>query len=253
MDPDHPALDQYIIEQTGKANPKICFLATASGESNRYIVKFYAGFTALGCRPTHLSLFRPSTADLASVIMAQDVIYVGGGNTKSMLALWRAWGLDEILHEAWYKGVVMAGLSAGAICWFEQGVTDSIPDQLNALSCLGFLSGSCCPHYDGQPERRPAYHRLMREDKILPGYGIDDSAALHFIGDELKCLVSARPEAKAYRVAKISGEIQEETIAPCCRLSEASSADIPSSNVSSAEASSTEASSCASEKQADGR
>jgi peptidase E len=146
--------------------------------------------------------------------MAQDIIYVGGGNTKSMLALWREWGLDEILHEAWYKGIVLAGLSAGAICWFEQGVTDSIPGQLNPLPCLGFLSGSCCPHYDGQTERRPAYHHLMNEGKITPGYGIDESAALHFIGDELNCVVSANSEAKAYRVAKISGEIREETIMP---------------------------------------
>ncbi len=237
MNSDTPTLDRYIIDQTGKSNPNICFLSTASGESNRYIVKFYTTFTELGCHPTHLSVFHPHTADLASVIMAQDIIYVGGGNTKSMLALWHEWELDEILHEAWYKGIVMAGLSAGAICWFEQGVTDSIPGQLSALPCLGFLSGSCCPHYDGQPERRPAYHRLMREGKILPGYGIDDSAALHFIGDELKCVVIARPEAKAYRVAKISGEIQEETIAPCCRLPQASS---------------TEASSCALEKQVDG-
>ncbi len=214
MNPDHPTLDQYIIEQTDKSNPKICFLPTAGGESNRYIVKFYKAFTELGCHPTHLSLFRPHTADLASVIMAQDIIYVGGGNTKSMLALWREWELDEILHEAWYKGIVLAGLSAGAICWFEQGVTDSIPGQLTPLPCLGFLSGSCCPHYDGQAERRPAYHRLMNEGKITPGYGIDESAALHFTGDELNCVVSARPEARAYRVAKISGEIREETIMP---------------------------------------
>ncbi len=215
LDPDHPTLDQYIIDQTGKQNPRICFLPTAGGESDRYIVKFYTVFTELGCHPTHLSLFRPRTADLASLIMDQDIIYVGGGNTKSMLALWREWELDEILHEAWYKGIVLAGLSAGAICWFEQGVTDSIPGQLNSLPCLGFLSGSCCPHYDGQAERRPAYHRLMTKDKILPGYGVDESAALHFIGDDLKCVVSAHPEAKAYRVAKISGEIKEEVIAPC--------------------------------------
>lgn len=212
MEPDNSALDRYVLEQTGKPRPAVCFLPTAGGDPADYVVKFYAAFTKLDCRPSHLSLFRPPTADLQSFILEKDVIYVGGGNTRSMLALWREWGLDEILREAWNRGVVLAGLSAGAICWFEQGVTDSVPGPLGPLPCLGLLPGSCCPHYDGETERRPAYHRLLSQDEILPGFGVDDGAALHFVGRELKGVVSSRPSARAYAVEKVSGEVSERPL-----------------------------------------
>jgi peptidase E len=130
-----------------------------------------------------------------------------------MLALWREWGLDEILKRAWQQGVVLAGLSAGAICWFEQGVTDSVPGELGALDCLGLLPGSCCPHYDGEAERRPAYHRLVAEGTILPGFGIDDGAALHFVDQELKCIISSRPDARAYAVTKSEDGVSEGALA----------------------------------------
>jgi dipeptidase E len=212
MEPDNLALDRYILEQTGKPRPAVCFLPTASGDADGYIVNFYSAFTQLECQPAHLSLFRPPSADLASFVLAQDVVYVGGGNTRSMLALWREWGLDGILREAWQRGVVLAGLSAGAICWFEQGVTDSVPGRLGPLACLGLLPGSCCPHYDGEEERRPAYQRLVSRGEILPGYGLDDGAALHFAGDELRRAVGSRPEARAFAVERVPDGIEERAL-----------------------------------------
>jgi peptidase E len=212
MEPDNLALDRYILEQTNKPSPSVCFLPTASGDADGYIVKFYSAFAKLDCRPLHLSLFRSPTADLESFVLEQDIIYVGGGNTRSMLALWREWRLDEILRQAWHQGIILAGLSAGAICWFEQGLTDSVPGRLETLDCLGFLPGSCCPHYDGEKERRPAYHRLLLHGKILPGFGIDDGAALHFTNRESKQVVTSRLGAKAYFVDTISAEVKEQPL-----------------------------------------
>ncbi|MBL8166023.1 MAG: peptidase E, partial [Anaerolineae bacterium] len=162
MEPANPALDRYVIEQTGVARPKVCFLSQASGEARDYIINFYKAFTDLDCRPSYLSLFAPHTADVRGFLLDQQVIYVGGGNTKSMLALWREWGLDGILRDAAANGTILAGLSAGAICWFEYGITDSIPGTLTPLPCLGFLPGSCSPHYDGEALRRPEYQRMIR-------------------------------------------------------------------------------------------
>jgi peptidase E len=212
MEPGNPAMDRYIRDQSGKAHPKVCFLPTAGGESPEYIIRFYEAFTALECHPSHLSFFSLPTADLASFLLEKDIIYVGGGNTKSMLALWREWRLDEILRQAWEAGVVLAGLSAGAICWFEQGVTDSVPGQFGPLDCLGYLEGSCCPHYDAETERRPAYHRLLRTGAIEPGYALDDGAALHFIGESLHRVVTSRPEAQAHAVKVVAGDIREQSL-----------------------------------------
>lgn len=209
MEPENPLLDRYILELASQEKPRICLVPTASGDAERYLVSFYDCFCALPCRPAYLSLFKPPTADLRAFIMEQDILYVGGGNTKNLLALWREWDLPAILREAWEQGKVLAGVSAGAICWFEQGVTDSIPGTLTALDCLGFLPGSCCPHYDGEPGRRPAYHRLLTEDRIGAGYACDDGAALHFVGDRLERIVASRPNARAYRVEKTADGVQE--------------------------------------------
>ncbi len=212
LDPENLVLDRYICEQTGKTRPKVCFLPQASGESERYIINFYAAFTRLGAEPSYLSLFRPPTADIASFLLEKDVLYVGGGNTKSMLALWREWGLDAIARQAWEQGIVLAGLSAGAICWFEQGSTDAIPGRLSALGGLGLLPGSCCPHYNGEAERRPSYHRLIAAGEILPGYGVDEGAALHFVDDNLSRVVTSHPDVTAYYVEKVGDEVQERAL-----------------------------------------
>lgn len=212
MEPENPTIDLYILEQAQHSKPKVCFLPTASGDSNRYVVNFYAAFSQLDCHLSHLALFK-RTPDIRSYLLDQDVIYVGGGNTKSMLALWKEWDIIDVLREAWDKGVVLTGISAGAICWFQQGITDSFAGNLQTLDCLGFLTGSCCPHYDGEAERRPAYHELLLGGKILPGYAIDDGAALHFAGEELHRIVASRPKAHAYRVQLVNDRVEEQTLA----------------------------------------
>jgi len=191
---------RYTLGLTGRDRPRVCYVPTASGEARDAIIAFYAACVLLKYEPSHLSLFTPPTADLRGYILGHDLILVGGGNTKSMLALWREWGLDGIFREAWRAGVVLAGWSAGSICWFEAGTTDSIPGPLTPLPCLGFLPGSNSPHYDGEPERRPTYHHLLREGRIAPGYAADDGVGLSFVGERLERVVSARPGATAYRL-----------------------------------------------------
>ncbi len=140
-----PGLDEYLLQQARVPRPTVCFVGAASGDADSYLAKFYAAFSRYECRPCHLPLFR-RTPDLSAYVRAQDVIFVGGGNTRSMLAVWREWGLPELLREAYETGTVLAGISAGTICWFEQGVTDSAASEFEALQCLGLISGSCCPH-----------------------------------------------------------------------------------------------------------
>lgn len=213
MEPENLALDEYVIRQCGKTMPKICFLAQASGESLEYTLNFYRAFSRLGCRPTHLSLFASPPEDARGILLAQDVIYVGGGNTKSMLALWEAWGVSAILREAYDRGIVLAGISAGANCWFEQCITDSIAPQPDVLTCLGFLPGSFCPHYDGEAMRRPAFRRLLAEGRVRPGYAADDGAAFHFIDGVLHQVVASRSAARGWRLWKDEHEeVHEEEL-----------------------------------------
>jgi peptidase E len=211
MEPENPTLDKYVLAQSPSPSPSVLFIPTASGDADPYVLRFYTAFSELSCRPSHLSLFGRAP-DLRETLLSQDVIYVGGGNTKSMLGVWREWGLPEILREAWSSGVILAGISAGAICWFEQGLTDSFDGDLRPLQCLGFLSGSCCPHYDGEAARRPTYHELVGRGDLLPGFAIDDGVALHFIGDDLHRVVTSRPRVNAYRVRMANGAVQEEPV-----------------------------------------
>jgi peptidase E len=200
-EPENPRLELYALSQTRKSNPSVCFLPTATGDASPYIAKFYTSFVKLHCRPTHISLFE-RTPKLKEILLAQDLIYVGGGNTKSMLAVWREWQLPKILREAWNSGIVLAGISAGAICWFETGITDSWAGHLAPLPCLGWLPGACCPHYDGEAERRPAVHRLVAKGMVPEVLALDDGAAAHFVGRKLKRVVCSRSKATAYRVRR---------------------------------------------------
>jgi peptidase E len=175
MEPDNPALDHFVLSLARRENPSVCFLATASGDAQSYIDSFYDAFRKLPCRPTHVPLFA-RTPDLKTVLLEQDVIYVGGGNTKSMLAVWREWGMPALLRHAWQDGTVLAGVSAGAICWFETGLTDSSGTGLYPLPGLGFLADACCPHYDGEAERRPALQRLIEAGTITTALALDDGA-----------------------------------------------------------------------------
>lgn len=207
-EPRNYALEQYILEQTGKPRPNVLMIPTARGDDADYVAKFHAAFGELGATTQHLQFFH-RTPDVRSLVLGQDAIFVGGGNTKSMLAVWREWGLPEVLREAYEAGIVLGGQSAGAICWFEHGVTDSWADRLRPLACMGFLPGSCCPHYDGEVERRPAYHALVQNGDMKPGYAIDDAVAVHFKGGRLERVVSKRSGAKAYHVSVNGGAIQE--------------------------------------------
>ncbi|WP_423410672.1 Type 1 glutamine amidotransferase-like domain-containing protein [Heyndrickxia sp. MSNUG] len=212
MEPDNPLLDLYILAQTKKQSPKVCFVPTASGDSENYISRFYNSFESHNCVPSHLSLFSPPSRDLEDFVMDKDVIYVGGGNTKNLIALWKDWSLDIILKKAWQDGIMMSGISAGSICWFEAGVTDSFGDGLEPLKSLGFLKGSNCPHYDGEEDRRPTYQRLVSAGQLPGGFAADDGAALHFIDGELSKAVSSRRDAKAYQVQLKEGSIKEEAL-----------------------------------------
>ena len=206
-----PELDAYILAQANAARPRIGFIATASGDSDSYLTRFYARFSALDCRPSHLGLF-DRTPDIAGWVGNQDIIFVGGGNTKSMLAVWYEWDLVRHLRLALAEGVVLSGVSAGAICWFEFGVTDSSAGELRPLSCLGILAGSCCPHYSDDVDRRPAYERMVASGDIAPGIAIDDGAGVHFIDGVPSKVVSARGDATAYRVSSKDAVIMETPI-----------------------------------------
>jgi len=206
------ALDRHFLAATGKARPRICYVGTAGGDAESMRYKFYEAMAGLDCRATHLSLIQPPTADLASFVLEQDAIYVGGGNTRTLLAVWRDWQLDAALRAAYERGVVVGGISAGMICWFEFGITDSVPGALSPLRGLGWLPGSACPHYDGEAARRPAYQRFVADGSVPAGYAADDGAALHFVDEALVEVVAARPAARAYRVTREDGAAIETAL-----------------------------------------
>ncbi len=215
MEPHNPLLDEHVLSRARGRRPRVCFVGTASGDSPLYLGRYYRAFRRLRCRPTHLSLFQPPEGSLRSFVLDQDVIYVGGGNTRALLVLWREWGLDRILREAWKDGIVLAGISAGSVCWFEEGLSDSVePGTLKPLRCLGFLPGSNCPHYDGEAARRPTYRRLVARGGISPGFAADDGVALVFEGRRFAGAVSSRPAARAWRVERAGVRAVETGIRP---------------------------------------
>ena len=209
---DNLLLVDYFLKQTGKRKPKVCFIGAAHGDADAGRLRFYAGFSQFDCRPTHLPLFARTPRDLASFVCEQDAIFVGGGNTKSMLAVWREWELDRHLRAAWEQGVVLGGASAGSICWFAQGITDSVAGPLTMMPCLGFLPGSNCPHYDSETARRPAFQRMVARGVVGDGIAADDGVALHYEGTRLLRAVSSRPRAKAYLVRKLRERAVEARI-----------------------------------------
>lgn len=199
--PEDP-IYRFIFELTGATRPKILSLPTASGDSDRAIASFFRSFSPQRWEPSVLTLFDRRVQDLRSLVLTQDVVLVGGGNTLNMLAVWRAHGLDEILKEAWDAGVVLAGGSAGANCWFEASTTDSYllgrSDPL--VDGLGLVSGSFCPHFDSEPSRRPSYHLLVGEGALPPGIACDDLASVHVVGTEVAEVLASDRAAGARRV-----------------------------------------------------
>ena len=210
-DPQGAALDDYVLDASGAARPRVCFLATAGGDNSSYVVKFYGAFSTRPCTPSHLALFNRTVDDARSLLLNQDVIYVGGGNTVNMLAVWKAHGIDDILREAWERGIVLAGLCAGSMCWFEGGVTASFGSRLAPLEGgLGLLPGSNCPHYN---VRRDAYMDALRHG-LAPGLAAEDGVALHFVDRRLAAVVASREGRRAYRVGVAGDRVIEAPLRP---------------------------------------
>ncbi len=217
MEPGNPLLDDYVLSLAPPAQrePRILFLPTASGDTAAQINAFYTRFSARTCLPEHLSLFhlQDLTQPLAEIILSQQIVYVGGGSMRNLLAIWRAHGLDRLLIEAWQRGVVLAGLSAGAMCWFQGGVTRSSGPPA-AIAGLGLLEGSLTVHADGEPERLPVWLANVREGALPGGWAVDDGVGLLFAGQHLRRIVSSRPGAGAQRVDAIAGELVRARLEP---------------------------------------
>jgi len=200
MKPASP-LDEFMLSLSSTPRPRVCLLPTAAGDSDRVIAAFFEAFARRDCEPSCLRLFGTPERP-AEQLATQDVVYVSGGNTANALALWRLHGVDVALRAAWERGAVLGGVSAGANCWFECSVTDSFAAGLDPLhDGLALLSGSFCPHYDGEELRRPVYRELVDGD-FPAGYAADDCAAIHFVGTELREVVASREGARGYRVER---------------------------------------------------
>lgn len=197
-----PRLVRHALELSGVAEPRVCVLNTAMGDEPGWFTRMYPALLAAGARPSHLELFpMPNVADPAELLLAQDVILVGGGSVANMVAVWRVHGIDEVMRAAWEAGTVLCGVSAGALCWFESGTTDSFGIRLRPFTAgLALLAGSYCPHYSSEPGRRPLYESLVADGSLPPGIACDDGTAAHFAGGELAGIVSERPGRAGYRV-----------------------------------------------------
>lgn len=209
MEPDNPLLDDFVLSLSPVLEPRILFLPTAAGDTTGLINAFHARFGDRACTPTHLSLFRLAEVKrpLREIVLEQDIVYVGGGSMRNLLAIWRAHGLDELLIEAWQRGVVLAGLSAGAMCWFQGGVSRSDGAQPAPIEGLGLLPGSLTVHADGEPERLPVWLASVRDGTLAGGWALDDGVGLQFDGARPVRAVSSRPGAGGQRVDAIAGEL----------------------------------------------
>jgi dipeptidase E len=219
MEPENTLLDGFILSLAPRQPARVCFVPTASCDSATYLVKFYRAFSGRGIT-TDLTIIdqpgivrRPAqTSDIGSFLLEQDIIYVGGGNTANLLAVWRAHGVDRALRDAWVRGKILCGISAGMICWFQDGLTDSFGGLDPLGDGLGFLDGSACPHYDGEKARPDAYRRAI-QNGMPPGYAAEDGAALHFRGTQLAEVVASRENAGAFRLDLSDGKVVETRLA----------------------------------------
>ncbi len=205
----------YMAELTGRTRPRICYLPTASADRESGIIRFYEYCAPLDVEPHVQESFISSYSQDRSweeVFLSMDGIVVSGGNTLNQQAIWRAQGIDEVLREAWDRGIVLGGASAGSLCWFEEGTTDSRPREVTKIECLGFLRGSHSPHYDGEAVRRPTYHRMIGSGQLKPGYACDNDAGIYFADNEVARVVKTRAEAKVYYVGLEGGEVVEREL-----------------------------------------
>jgi len=207
--PNHRKIEKYILKLTGKEKPNIVFIPTASAENQAYIIQFYKCFTKMSCEPSHVTFFQ-RTPKLDSIINKADVIYVGGGNTKSMLAVWQEWKLDKLLLKAYNNGKILCGVSAGAICWFEQGITDSWASNINVMDCLGFLPEMACPHYQEEKDRRPDVHKMLKQGRCGPGWAIDGGAAVHFKNGKYYKSIQFYSDSYVHYVSIKNGVVNED-------------------------------------------
>jgi peptidase E len=211
------AFIRYMAELTGKERPRLCYLPTASADSESGTIRWFQSCAPLEVIPFVQESFISSYSTDQSweeIFLSMDGIVVSGGNTLNQQAIWRAQGIDQVLREAWDRGIVLGGASAGSLCWFEEGTTDSRPKELTKVECLGFLRGSHSPHYDAEEARRPTYHRLIRSGELKPGYACDNNAGIYFQDNEVSRVVATREGAKAYYVSLRNGEIVEEVLEP---------------------------------------
>ena len=204
-------IEKYIISLINKNRPKICFIPTASGDNDLYKLNFYRAFSKLNCITSHLDFFS-RTENLEKKVLTQDIIFVGGGNTKTMLAVWKDWNLDKILKIAYEKGIVMSGVSAGAICWFNKGITDSFANKLEIIDCLGIIEGVACPHYDEEEEREPFVNEIIKKHRIKSCICIEGNCALHIKNDYIYESVNFGKQKKCLRIFEDKGRFVKDII-----------------------------------------
>src|ERR1700732_4906759 len=207
--------ENYLLSLSNRKSPKICFIPTASGDSKEYIERFFRRYRRLNCRPAVLPLFNLSVPNVERLIRNQDILFIGGGSTLNMLAIWHARKLEPILKEAVKNGIILSGVSAGSICWFEWGLSDSVScGKFEPLRCLGYLPGSNCPHFDGERGRQKVFRKLNAKSQIPAGYAVDDGVALHFVDEQLVGAVSVKTSANAYRISAENGKARQIVIRP---------------------------------------
>ena len=204
-------IEKYIISLISKKRPKICFIPTASGDNSSYKLNFYRAFSKLDCITSHIDFFS-RTENLEEKVFTQDIIYVGGGNTKSMLAVWKEWNLHNILKNAYEKGIVMSGVSAGAICWFEKGITDSFAKELKVIDCLGIVDGIACPHFDEEKDREPYVNDVILREIIESCICIEGNCALHIKNDFEYSSIDFGNGKKCLRVTKENNNLKKEIL-----------------------------------------
>lgn len=206
------AFIRYMAELTGKDRPRLCYLPTASADRESGIIRWYENCAPLDVVPLVQESFISSydmDRSWRDVFLSMDGIVVSGGNTLNQQAIWQVQGIDAVLREAWDRGIVLGGASAGSLCWFEEGTTDSRPQEVTRIECLGFLRGSHSPHYDAEAVRRPTYHRLIQSGELQPGYACDNDAGIYFVDNEVRRVVKTREEASVYFVTLENGEVVE--------------------------------------------
>lgn len=211
------AFIRYMASLSGKKRPRICYLPTASADSPNGTISWFRSCAPLEVEPFVQESFIASPRQTQSwdeVLLSMDGIVASGGNTLNQQAIWKAQGIDVVLKQAWDRGIVLGGASAGSLCWFEEGTTDSRPKELSTVKCLGFLKGSHSPHYDREKDRRPLYHKLIGSGEMKPGYACDNDAGIYFEDNEVKRVVSTRADAKVYYVSVVNGKVVERVMEP---------------------------------------